>query len=511
MPRRPSISSFRAFSLDPDAPESLHRQLYEELRRAILSGRLGPGSRLPASREFANVSHISRNTVLSAYSQLLAEGYIESRAGSGTFVARAIPESMVPETLARETADGVPAGAPASSRASRALSSRGRRIADAPILRHPLRTVANAFRPGLPALDHFPMDIWRRLCDRRLRRASVRQLTYDDPQGYLPLREAIAAHLSASRGARCGPEHVIVVNGSQHGVDLAARILLDRGDEVWFEDPGYFGARAALQAHAAVPVPVPVDSDGMIVSAGIERAPHARLVYCTPSHQNPLGVTMTLGRRVALTQWAERAGAWILEDDNASEYRYRGRPLAALQGIDPSDRVLYVGTFSKVLFSSLRLGYIVAPTDLVPALVQARVVTDRQSPGLTQAVLADFMNEGHFARHVRRMRTLYAARLAALLKAVRLHAEDVLEVDEGEGGMSRVAWLPPGVDDLEAGAEVARAGIQCLPLSEYAMQPRERGGLILGFTGIDEAEIESGIQRVAACVRAVQARSLVRV
>jgi GntR family transcriptional regulator/MocR family aminotransferase len=506
MPRRPSISSFRAFSLDPKAPESLHRQLYEEMRRAILTGRLSPGSRLPASREFANVSHISRNTVLSAYSQLLAEGYIESRAGSGTFVARSIPENMVPESPTSGGPNGTaPVGPP------RALSVRGRRIADAPILRHPLRTVANAFRPGLPALDHFPMDIWRRLSDRRMRRASVRLLTYDDPQGYLPLREAIAAHLSAGRGARCGPEHVIVVNGSQHGVDLAARVLLDRGDEVWFEDPGYFAARAAFQAQSVVPVPVPVDSDGMIITAGMERSPNARLVYCTPSHQNPLGVTMTLGRRVALTQWAERTGAWILEDDNASEYRYRGRPLAALQGIDPANRVLYVGTFSKVMFSSLRIGYLVAPSDLVPTLVQARVLSDRQSPGLTQAVLADFMNEGHFARHVRRMRTLYSERLAALLRAVRTHASDVLEVEEGEGGMSRVAWLPHGVDDLEAGAEVARAGIQCLPLSEYAMQPRERGGLILGFTGIDEAEIESGIQRVAACVRAVQARSLVRV
>lgn len=262
MPRRPSISSFRAFSLDPDAPESLHRQLYEELRRAILSGRLAPGSRLPASREFANVSHISRNTVLSAYSQLLAEGYIESRAGSGTFVARSIPETMVPESPRSAAGDGA---APAP--AARSLSARGRRIADAPILRHPLRTVANAFRPGLPALDHFPMDIWRRLSDRRMRRASVRLLTYDDPQGHLPLREAIAAHLAAGRGARCGPENIIVVNGSQHGVDLAARVLLDRGDTVWFEDPGYFAARAAFQAHAAVPVPVPVDGDGTTAPA----------------------------------------------------------------------------------------------------------------------------------------------------------------------------------------------------------------------------------------------------
>ena len=501
MPRRPSISSFRAFALDPESPESLHRQLYEELRRAILSGRLAPGSRLPASREFANVSHISRNTVLSAYSQLLAEGYIESRAGSGTFVARSIPETMTPESPgATLIPDAERSGSP------RRISERGRLIADVPLVQHPLRTVANAFRPGLPALDHFPMDIYRRLYDRRLRRASVRQLTYDDAQGYLPLREAIAAHLAAARGARCGPEHVIIVNGAQHGVSLAAKVLLDPGDEVWFEDPGYFAARATFRAYGARLIPVPVDGEGMVVTAGIERAPHARLAYVTPSHQNPLGVTMTLGRRVALTQWAERTGAWIVEDDNASEYRYQGRPLAALQGIDASNRVLYVGTFSKVMFSSLRLGYVVAPSDLVPALVHARVLDDRQSAGLAQAVLADFMNEGHFARHVRRMRTLYAERLAVLMQAVRTYADDVLQVEQGEGGMSRVAWLPPGVEDTEVGAAAARAGIQCLPLSEYCIRRPERGGLILGFTGIDPAEIEHGIQRLAGVVRAMNSR-----
>ena len=496
MPRRPSISSFRAFTLDPDSPESLHRQLYEELRRAILSGRLAPGSRLPASREFANVSHISRNTVLSAYNQLLAEGYIESRAGSGTFVARAIPETMTPESPAQE-----PGAVPTPSQTPRELSARGRELQEALLVRHPMRTVANAFRPGLPALDHFPMDIYRRLYDRRLRRASVRLLAYDDPQGYLPLREAVAAHLSAARGARCGPEHVVIVNGSQQGVDLAARVLRDPGDAVWFEEPGYFAARAVFQSHGARVVPVPVDGEGMVVSVGVERAPEARLAYVTPSHQNPLGVTMTLARRVALTQWAERTGGWIVEDDNASEYRYRGRPLAALQGIDASNRVLYVGTFSKVMFSSLRLGYIIAPADLVPALVHARALADRQSPGLAQAVLADFMNEGHFARHVRRMRTLYAERLAALLKAVQTHADDVLEVDEGEGGLSRVAWLPRGVDDTEVATEVARAGIQCMPFSEYCVHRPDRGGLVLGFSGIDEAEIEAGVQRVAGVIR----------
>lgn len=497
MPRRPSHSSFRAFSLATESQDPLHRQLYDELRRSILNGRLAPGSRLPASRELAQVNKVSRNTVLAAYEQLLAEGFIESRPGSGTFVVETVLDSLPP-------ASPEPAQTASGSASPRALSRRGRRTAAHPVLRLTGRPVANAFRPGLPALDHFPADVWRRLTDRRWRRASVRLLTYDDPQGYLPLREAVAAHLSASRGARCTAENVIIVNGSQQALDLVTRVLLDEDDTVWFEDPGYFAARAAFEAAGCRVVPVPVDHDGLDVAAGTRLAPDARLAYCTPSHQNPLGVTLGLARRVALLQWAERAGAWILEDDNASEYRYRGRPLAALQGIDTQDRVLYAGTFSKVLFSSLRLGYLVAPADLVPALVSARELTDRQSPGPLQAVVADFMNEGHFARHVRRMRTLYASRLDALTRAVATHASDVLELETGEGGMSRTAWLPPGCDDAAVAKAAAQQGLLCVPLSDYTVQRRARGGLVLGFCGVDELEIDGGIRRLAEVVRGVR-------
>lgn len=492
MPRRPSISSFRAFSLDANASDALHRQLYDELRRAILAGRLASGSRLPASRELASVTKVSRNTVLSAYDQLIAEGYIQCRPGSGTFVADAIPERMTPPLA-------LPGPSPAPE--ARELSRLGRRITATVIVRSPAKATGNAFRPGLPALDHFPMDIWQRLTDRRLRHASVRMLSYDDPQGYLPLREAIAAHLTAARGARCGPEHIIVVNGSQQAIDVVTRVLLNEGDSVWVESPGYFAARAAFEAAGVRVVPVPVDEEGMNVAVGIERAPGARLAYCTPSHQNPLGVTLSLPRRMALMQWAAANGSWILEDDNASEYRFEGRPLAALQGIDTSARVLYAGTFSKVLFSSLRLGFIVAPPDLVTPLVRARELTDRQSPGLTQAVVADFMNEGHFARHVRRMRTLYSARLDALRQAIRLHAQDLLELHESQGGMSRVVYLPPGIHDTEASGLLAAAGLQTLPLSAYSMGEPIRSGLVLGFTGVDEVEIHAGIRTLAETLR----------
>ena len=502
-PRRSLTTGFQAFSLNAESADPLHRQLYDEMRKAILNGRLKSGHRLPASRELAKVMDLARNTVLAAYDQLTAEGYIESRAGSGTFVAGMPPDAMVP-------AQPGPA-IDASGKAARALggrrdlSQRGRAIDAAPLTSTDVRASGNAFRPGLPALPHLPMDILRRLYDARLKNASAAMLAYGDPQGYRPLREAIATHLTAARGAHCTAEQILIVSGSQQAIDLATRVLLDPGDEVWLEDPGYFAARACLRANEARIVPVPVDHDGMDVAAGIQRAPRARFVYTTPSHQNPLGVTLSLPRRLQLLKWAEQAGAWIFEDDNASEYRFEGRPLAALQGIDDHGRVLYAGTFSKVLFAGLRLGYMVAPPDLVQPLVRARALIDRQSPGISQAVVADFMNEGHFARHIRRMRTIYAGRLQALLDAVRRHGEGLLEIHSGEGGTNRVLWLPEGVDDMALHHRLAQQGILSIALSEDTIEPRERGGLLLGFGGVDEQEIDAGIRAIADTVRSMLA------
>lgn len=494
MPRRIFSSNFRVFTLDPQSAEPLHRQLYDELRRAILIGRLAPGSRLPASREMASVTKLSRNTVLAAYDQLMAEGYIEGRAGSGTYVARAVPEGVPPEAPRQRPPSNI-------ANPARPISKAAAKFDDTRSLLRLGRVNSDAFRPGLPALDHFPMDIWRRLSDRRLRTASTRFLTYDDPQGHPPLREAIAAHLSATRGASCTAEQVIIVAGSQQAVDLCARTLLDPGDEVWFEDPGYFAACGALEMAGAKVVPVPVDAEGLVVSAGIAAAPNARLAYVTPSHQNPTCVTMSLTRRMALLQWAERAGSWILEDDNASEYRYTGRPLAALQGIDANERTIYIGTFSKVLFSSLRLGYLVAPMDLVPALVKARQFIDRQPPTWQQAVAADFMIEGHFGRHLRRMRMLYAARLENLKRVASRHAGDLFEIPDCEGGMSRVAYFLSDIDDVAAARAAQEAGVNCLALSHYRIRQGGRPGLILGFTGIDEESAGIAMEKLAAAVR----------
>jgi GntR family transcriptional regulator/MocR family aminotransferase len=500
MPRRHTFSSFRAFSIDPGSQEPLHRQLYNELRAAILGGRLPSASRLPASRELAQVTGLSRNTVLSSYDQLIAEGYIESRPGSGTYVASSLPDQVLSGPVMEP--------APEAERGSRRLSRRGERLLRTPFRKWPpLHGGPMLFRAGLPGLDQFPMDTWRRLTDKHMRSASVKTLAYDDPQGYRPLREAISGHLAAARGARCSPDQILVVSGSQQGISLVCEVVVNEGDRVLFEDPGYFAARGVFETAGADLVPVPVDDDGFDVAAAIQLAPTARLAYITPSHQNPLCVTMSLPRRRALLQWAEANGGWILEDDNASECRYHGRPLAALQGIDPNGRVMYAGTFSKVMYSALRMGYLVVPPDLVQAFVRARELQDRQSPGITQAVMADFMLEGHFARHLRRMRTLYASRLAALVKAVREYASELFEIPELEGGVNRVAWLPEGVSDVAAVELLKPEGFACPPLSEFRIRPGGRGGLVLGFAGMSEELIDRSIRRMAELLRPLSQRA----
>jgi len=306
-------------------------------------------------------------------------------------------------------------------------------------------------------------------------------LGYGEPAGHRPLRQAIAAYLGAARAVRCSWEQIVVVSGSQQALDLAARVLLDPGDEAWVEDPGYAGARAALAGSGARVVPVQVDEEGLDVAAGETAAPGARLACVTPSHQYPSGVTMSLERRLALLEWADRAGAWVVEDDYDSEYRYSGRPLEALQGLDPSGDVVYVGTFSKVLSPGLRLGYLLAPPDLTGAFVAAREFTDRHPPQVEQAVLADFMAEGHFGRHVRRMRSLYAERRAALLESAERELAGLLDVVPAEAGMHLVGLLPEGEDDREASRRAAAAGVEAPPLSAFSQAPSRAGGLVLGY------------------------------
>jgi GntR family transcriptional regulator/MocR family aminotransferase len=405
MPNRATVVTLAGITLDPSAATPLYRQLYEGLRAAILSGRLKAGARLPATRALASDFGVSRNTVMNAYAQLLAEGYVEGEVGSGTYVSRTLPDELL---HARSHAIQVHQ----LTQEGRRLSQRGARLASMQVPTPRFPSGVKAFRPGIPALDAFPYELWARLMARRWRRPQRALLGYGDPAGYRPLREAIAAYLGEARAVRCRAEQVIVVAGSQQALDLTARMLLDEGEGAWIEDPGYLGARGALVGAGARLAPIPVDGEGLDVAAGEVSSPAARLVYVTPSHQYPFGVTMSLPRRLALLKWASQAGAWVIEDDYDSEYRYAGRPLAALQGLDSEGRVIYLGTFSKVLFPALRLGYMVVPPDLVDAFMAARALSDRHCPVLDQAALADFIGDGHFARHIRRMRALYAERQA---------------------------------------------------------------------------------------------------
>ena len=365
MSRRARFIKRPEIMLDATLPVPLYKQLYERLRGAILAGRLERGARLPSTRTLASELGISRSTTVLAYTQLLLEGYLESRAGQGTLVARDLPATLFHEQTVQTPVSLT--GAPKTSLTP--LASRVRSLQDMPFPERLEEPAGGAFRGGEPALDLFPFEVWARLIARRARQSLHAFAHYQPPAGYYPLREAIAAQIGITRGVRCTPEQIIITAGSQGAFDLAARTLLNPGEAVWMENPCYFGARGALLAAGARLVPVPVDEQGLVVETGRKRCPVARLVSTTPSHQFPTGVTMSLSRRLALLDWARETGAWILEDDYDSEYRSSGRPLEALQGLDHAGRVLYIGTFSKVLFPALRLGYLVAPAELVEPLL----------------------------------------------------------------------------------------------------------------------------------------------
>jgi GntR family transcriptional regulator/MocR family aminotransferase len=486
------IATLPNLRIDPSSAPPLHDQVYDGIRSAILAGQLAANTRLPASRVLAQELAISRNTVMEAYAQLLSEGYIEGKIGSGTYVTHTLPDSILQSGVASRVV---------ARSERRSPSRRGALLAATPVSLSRDSGRPRAFRPGLPTFETFPFDIWARLMARHWRQVDADLLSYGDPAGYAPLRAAIAEYLIAARGVRCTPEQVIVVSGSQQGLDLAARVLLDPGDKAWIEDPGYMGARGALASAGAELVPVPVDGEGLDLSQAAARCPAARLVYITPSHQFPLGVTMSLSRRLALLEWAQRTGAWIVEDDYDSEYRYTGRPLPALQGLDAEDRTVYVGTMSKTLFPSLRLGYLVVPADLAHAFIAAKSLMDRHAPSVEQAVLASFIAEGHFARHIRRTRMLYAQRQEALVKAAAQYLKGMLEVSPAEAGMHLVGYLPAGSDDLMVSRKAAELGVEAPALSLYTQSPQRRCGLLLGYAAFNHGEIQDGVRQLARVLR----------
>ncbi|MGH9467920.1 MAG: PLP-dependent aminotransferase family protein [Terriglobales bacterium] len=456
---------------------SLAHQIYAGLQQAMTSGQLRAGQPLPSTRALAAELRVSRMPVLEAFARLHAEGYIEALRGSGTRVA-ALPAAGAAPPLSAG------AGRARPRTVSRA-AARARQVPPQPW--HELR---GAFRACLPALDHFPVALWARLVARNARALPTPSLAYGDPMGYAPFRAVLAEYLRAARGVRCEAGQIMTVAGSQQGLQLAARVLVNPGDTVWIEEPGYSGAQHALAAAGARLVPVPVDQDGLRVEEGIRRAPRARAVYITPSHQFPLGTTMSARRRLELLQWAARAGAWVIEDDYDSEYRFGAHPLPALQGLDAAARVIYLGTCSKVLAPALRVGYLVLPPDLVDAFARVRDGLDIFPSPLVQAALADFIREGHFARHLRRMRGLYQERYAVLAEELAHRLGPRQEVVSAPAGMHLCVLLPPGSSDLAVAHAGVCIGLALQPLSLYYLR-RPRAGLVLGFGTVAPAEIRA--------------------
>ena len=491
-----------AIPLERAAATPLFRQLYLQMKEAILAGDIAPSARLPATRELGRLLTVSRQTVLAAYEQLMAEGYLVGTVGKGTFVSASLPAAA-----SRGKASGDGAAAPPLVRP---LSARGEAMASAMArVRHhdgPLRT----FRISMPGLDLFPFEVWRKLEARHWSRRQV-PLGYGGAAGHAPLRELLCAYLQASRGVRCVPEQIVITTGSQQALYLLAQLLLAPGEGVWLESPGYQGALAPFAVAGAKICPVPVDAEGMDVAYAAARYPDARMAFATPSHQLPLGVTMSLARRLALLRWAQAQRAWIVEDDYDSEYRYTGPPLASLQSLDRTGCVIYVGTLSKVLFPGLRLGYIVAPPGLAEPLARAKAVVDRHSPIVPQAVLADFIQEGHFARHIRRTRDAYGERRIAMLEAIAARMQGQLACGPSDAGLDLCVGVTNGLSEAEAAARAGEGGVEVRPLAYYtnpaagpdcAVPP----GLLLGFSAFTPDEIRTGIARLERAICSVDRR-----
>lgn len=519
--------------LEPDGPP-LFQQIYAGVRDAILRGQLPRGTRLPATRALAGQLQVSRTTVVTAFEQLVSEGYLFGRVGAGTFVTTDLPEDGL---LVRrwETAIEGSAGAadgdpgPAGTRAAdtRVRGSRGGlpKARDHGSMVPRGRTGSEtgrvrAFEPGVPALDEFPLRLWAQLHRRCLSSVAASDLSYGSPAGHGALREAIATHLRAHRGVRCDAAQVMVVSGTQQAIDVILRVLTRPGESVYFEDPGYPRARNACLLAGVRLRPLPVDGNGARVPAGTNggagaAGDDARLAYLTPSHQYPLGVTLSIERRLEFLDWARRSGRWIIEDDYDSEYRFRQRPIPALQGLDSAGRTFYVGSFSKVLFPSLSMGYLIAPTEWTEEVARVLSLVSRPPSRLDQLTLLAFLEEGHFGRHLRRMRSIHEARRAALVEAITRRLAGAVEILGDEAGLHLAVRILGRKSDRTISKELRERGVIAPPLSDYYAEDVRRGrsssrpeearrirGLVLGYGGVTPTRIPAAVQKMAEVLEA---------
>src|ERR1051326_5596533 len=482
--------------IDRRAREPLHKQIYSAYRNAIVAHSLRPKERVPSSRTLALELGISRIPVLNAYAQLLAEGYFETRVGAGTVVSSMLPDQVTP---AQRTVVAV-----GSRNGNRPISGDCEALPSVERVLPWLGGRWGAFSAGQPALDQFPFKIWSRLSVRHCRNLRVPSMHYGNPMGVRDLREAIATYLRTARGVRCEAEQIMIVSGSQQGLEITTRVLLDRGSRVWMEEPGYRFARNVFNMNACRVVPVPVDSEGLNVSAGVKRCRKARAALVTPSHQYPLGMTMSASRRLQLLEWAHNSGSWIIEDDYDSEYRYDSMPIASLQGLDRGSQVVYLGTFSKVLFPSFRLGYVIIPSDLIERFLAVRIAMDIGPPVSLQLVLAEFIKEGHFSRHIRRMRSLYRERRNALLESIRNELDIAVNVTGEQTGLHLSVTLPRGFCDHEISERAARDRLWLAPLSASYAEQLCPQGFILGFSHIAPEQMSSAIRKLRQVVHSTE-------
>lgn len=436
------------------------RWLYTELRSAIIDGRLKSGARLPSTRNLAAQYGLARGTVVAAFQQLQAEGFVSSEVSAGTFVVPAPGWEMTSPTKQRSSRQVI-------SRAT--IAKRTQSLLKTTFFLPASHSIGKAFRGYEPAIDLFPVELWARIAARVYRKAPRSLYGQGDAGGYPPLRRAIAEYVGHSRGVRCSSEQIIVTSGAQQALDLLARVLLDPGDEVWMEDPGYPGASQAFQSAGA-----------------------------TPANQFPLGTVMSAERRVELLSWAARAGAWIIEDEYDAEYRYSGKPIASLHSLDRSGSVIYVGTFTKMLFNALRIGFIVVPERLVEAFRIARSFIDRHAPTLDQAVLTEFINEGHFGHHVRKMRQVYSDRSQLLTEEANRRLSGLLDVEHAQSGMRTVAWIKTRVTEMVLTRRAEQLGLEVVPISSYVSKYEQKPALMLGFAGCNASEIKRGVSVLEA-------------